>query len=304
MSNYITQLSGFTFSQHSLQDYTDCARRFELRYLMRVAWPAVESEPMAEYEKGLMLGQRFHTLVQQYFMGIPVERLENYLDDPELARWWENFLGFAQSRLENGNPISADANVNRGGGPRMAVEVRLTTPFAGYRLMAQMDWVTRGEDGQLVVIDWKTSRNRPRREWLSDRLQTRVYRYLLVCAGQHLNDGQPVTPEQVEMLYWFAAHPDRAERLVYNQNQFDKDQAELTAIVEEIVRRAALEIDLPQDLRFPLTQSQERCSYCEYRSLCNRGQKAGTMDEDVDAALDVAGADVNIDFEQIAEIRF
>jgi len=30
----------FTFSQSSLQDYYDCPRRFELRYLSRLIWPA------------------------------------------------------------------------------------------------------------------------------------------------------------------------------------------------------------------------------------------------------------------------
>ncbi len=303
MSNMIAQLSGFTFSQHSLQDYTDCARRFELRYLMRVAWPAVESEPMAEYERGQFLGKRFHTLVQQYFLGVPVGQLENHLDDPELAKWWANFLEFAESWSVQSDLLE-DAKANQGSKLGKAVEVRLSIPFAGYRLMAQMDWVTGGSDGRLVVVDWKTSRNRPRRAWLSDRLQTRVYRYLLVCAGQHLNNGRPLAPGQVEMLYWFAAHPDRPERLIYNQDQFDRDQAELTAMVKEIDRRATLAIDLPQDIRFPLTQRQERCAYCEYRSLCDRGQNAGTMDENVDVALNEEEADVNIDFDQIAEIRF
>ena len=40
----------FQFSQNSLQDYVDCPRRFQLRYLLRQPWPAVESEPLSEYE--------------------------------------------------------------------------------------------------------------------------------------------------------------------------------------------------------------------------------------------------------------
>ena len=35
----------FHFSQGSLQDYVDCQRRFQLRYLMKLAWPAVDAEP-------------------------------------------------------------------------------------------------------------------------------------------------------------------------------------------------------------------------------------------------------------------
>ena len=44
---------GFQFSQRSLQDYVDCRRRFELRYLQNLAWPAVEAEPHLEQEKRL-----------------------------------------------------------------------------------------------------------------------------------------------------------------------------------------------------------------------------------------------------------
>ena len=37
-----------SFSAYSLQAYVDCARRFELSYLERLKWPAVESEPPLE----------------------------------------------------------------------------------------------------------------------------------------------------------------------------------------------------------------------------------------------------------------
>ena len=43
--------------------------------------------------------------------------------------------------------------------------------------------------------------------------------------------------------------------------------------------------------------------YCSYRSYCNRGERAGLMDE-AEAEMDAAAAEFNIDFEQIAEIEF
>ena len=54
----------FTFSQSSLQDYFDCPRRFQLRYIEQVAWPAVETEPMLENERRQQAGLHFHRLVQ------------------------------------------------------------------------------------------------------------------------------------------------------------------------------------------------------------------------------------------------
>src|SRR5512136_1199306 len=83
----------FTFSQSSLQDYFDCPRRFRLRYIDRLAWPAVESEPLLENEKRQQGGQLFHRLVQQHRIGLPAEKLAPLASTPDLHRWWENYLG-------------------------------------------------------------------------------------------------------------------------------------------------------------------------------------------------------------------
>ena len=61
----------FTFSQSSLQDYTDCPRRFQLRYIEQLKWPAVESEPVLDNERRQQEGQLFHRLVQQHRIGLP-----------------------------------------------------------------------------------------------------------------------------------------------------------------------------------------------------------------------------------------
>ena len=69
-------------------------------------------------------------------------------------------------------------------------EISVTAPFAGYRLMAKFDLVAASPGERLVLVDWKTNEGRrPRREWLAERMQTRVYRYMLVAAGQRFNAG-------------------------------------------------------------------------------------------------------------------
>jgi hypothetical protein len=62
--------AAFVFSANSLQDYQDCPRRFELKYLLKQSWPAVESEPVLEFEHKVQLGSQFHQLVYQYLNGI------------------------------------------------------------------------------------------------------------------------------------------------------------------------------------------------------------------------------------------
>ncbi len=89
MANTVKGLPApFSFSQSSLQDYSDCARRFQLRYIDQLHWPAVESEPVVENERRMLEGQIFHRMVQQHLLGVPKEKLERMANSSNLQRWW------------------------------------------------------------------------------------------------------------------------------------------------------------------------------------------------------------------------
>jgi hypothetical protein len=121
-------------------------------------------------------------------------------------------------------------------------------------------------------------------------MQTRVYRYVLVEAGAALNGGQPIEPEQVTLVYWFAEFPAEPEVLPYDSAQHAEDAAYLIGLVDEIAART--------DPVWPLTSDEKRCRFCTYRSLCERGIAAGTGDEsDVELDLD-------IDLAQVEEIAY
>ena len=47
--------TNFQFSPSSLQDFNDCPRRFQLKYLENLSWPAPSAEPALEYEEYLQL---------------------------------------------------------------------------------------------------------------------------------------------------------------------------------------------------------------------------------------------------------
>ena len=61
----------FQFTQSNLQDYLDCPRRFELRYILRQDWPALQTEPEMEQEQHMLRGHLFHQLVHQLLIGLP-----------------------------------------------------------------------------------------------------------------------------------------------------------------------------------------------------------------------------------------
>lgn len=269
----------FAFSQSSLQDYADCPRRFQLRYLDQLIYPAAESEPALENERHLLEGQHFHRLAQQHLLGVPTEKLARLANTPNLGRWWENFI--------NAKDLTGLRDLSG-----LYPEVTLSAPLGDFRLVAKYDLIAVTEDEKIVIYDWKTYRKRPRNEWLSARWQTRVYRSLLAAAGSQLNGGRPIVPERCEMVYWFSNFPDDPARFPYNEVQYKRDWDALVRLTEEIQSASS----------YPLTDDRQKCAYCPYRSYCDRGIQAGNLDAMEAEAEAESLFDVN--FEQIGEIEF
>jgi len=267
-----------TLSQSSLQDYMDCAQRFKLRYLDRLSYPAVETEPTLENEKHQQEGEYFHRLIQQHLIGIPAEQIAKFANTINLQRWWENF--------QNSKDLTGLKDLSG-----LYPEATLSAPLGNFRLLAKYDLIAV-QSGKAVIYDWKTYRKRPRNEWLAARMQTRVYQALLVRAGAHLNNGKPFEPEQIEMIYWFADFPNEPARFAYSTAQFTRDWDLLLKLSEEVKNASS----------YPLTEDRQKCLYCTYRSYCERGVRAGSM-EDAEAQQEAEEL-FDVNFEQIGEIAF
>jgi len=265
----------FAFTQGSLQDAADCPRRFELRYIKRLRYPAVEAAPALHFERRTRQGARFHKLVQQHLLGLPAETLARSLhDDPELADWWETFRKTGLAGLPEGRQA----------------EIALQTHLGGRRLIAKYDLLALDAGGEAVIVDWKTWRRVPAQHYLESRLQTILYRYVLAKAGAHLYGG-PIPPEQIRMIYCFVAQDGERVSIDYSAAQLRADEDYLLNMIAEID-------DAEQ---FPLTEDEARCRFCTYRSLCERGDAGlvDLLDED-----EFEEEDFVLDFDQIAEIEF
>lgn len=269
----------FSFSQSSLQDYLDCPRRFELRYLQRLSWPAIEIEPALENERFLQRGSAFHRLVHQHQIGIPEAALTPYAAEPELSEWWQAYLGAVPGLMH--------------GCTRALPEVSLSTVVAGQNLLAKYDLLCELEDGSLHILDWKTSRFAPHRRSLAERMQTQIYPYVLVRAGERLL-GRSIQPEQIQMVYWYTSAPDQPVVFAYDSAQFTR----AGQLLEDLIQRIAVQ---PAG-EFPLTSEESRCRLCTYRSLCQRGVQAGELVEE----LELSESDLlaSLDFDQIGEIEY
>lgn len=263
----------FSFSQSSLQDYADCPRRFQLRYIDRLTYPAVETEPALENERKQQEGQLFHRLVQQHIIGLPADKLASLASTSDLRRWWDNYVA---------HPVSLS-------GYAQYTELTLSAPLGDFRLLAKYDLVVVKPGSEAHIYDWKTYAKRPRDERMSARWQTRVYKALLVQAGAHLNGGTPLTPEQVSMTYWYADYPTEPAHFPYSTVQFKRDWDALAKLAGEIAATT----------EFTKTDEEQKCAYCVYRSYCERGAVAGSADE-----LETELAEPEIHLEQIQEIAF
>ncbi len=267
----------FTFSQRSLQDYEDCPRRFQLRYLLNLSWPTAPDGISVERERRVQQGVILHRLLYRHLSGVPASAITATVREGELRRWWLAYL--------HSPPRALPTRVRH-------AEVRLMIPLGQDRLVARYDLLAIDPGERAVIVDWKTDRERPRRGYLERRMQTLVYRYVLVEGGKQLNGGMPLAPEQVELVYWFANYPAQAERFAYDQEQHQAAGRRLAALVAEIEGR--------REEIWPLADDERRCSFCTYRTFCRREMLTDSIVEEPEEEEEP----LDVDLEQIAEIEF
>jgi len=265
----------FRFSQNNLQDFVDCPRRFELKYLLKQDWPALASEPIQEFERLQFLGLRFHALVQQHLASIPEEVLETSLDDPNLKRWWANYLIFIDKYLNSQKYVEY---------PRMI-------HFHKYRLIAKYDLLIFEESRNTIILDWKTTQYRTSRLVLRKKLQSLVYPFVLSETDKGI-----CHPENIQMIFWFPEFPNEPEIFDYSPELHRNAEEYLSELIDEIAEQKIGE--------FEMTEDRKKCKYCIYRSLCDRGIQAGDLTRN-DIGIEKGSEEtVDLNFNEIEEIEF
>jgi RecB family exonuclease len=285
----------FRFSQTSLQVFDDCKRRFWLSYMQQTPWPSVQASPIAEHERVMRLGQAFHRLVERAEEGVHSDDDRPSAHDLEtpLADWYRAYLQHRPADLPNRH---------------VEVERVLEAPFAlddsAVRLVAKYDLIAADDQSRAVIIDWKTGRKRSDPTSLYRRLQTALYLYVLVEASSRLPWG-PIAPEQAEMRYWFVAAPEHPITFRYDTAQHEANRNRIAAIIRRILAGES-EADFPKVADTEINRKY-LCGFCTYRGLCDRGERATSIDEWEDAeSPDIHEAYESIDFglEDVGELAF
>ena len=272
----------FIFSANNLQDYVDCPRRFELKYLLKRDWPAEESQPVLEWEHELQLGTHFHQLVYQYLSGLPEEALIASINDTDVESWFRNFLAFYRQQEFS----------------RIFPEFRVRVPLGAYQAVAVYDLLALTPDQRLVILDWKTAKNKPKLSKVSKRMQTVLYPYAALESASNFLPEVTLTAQSIQMTYVYVRHTaDNTITFSNNDNQHTSNQMMLVRKVNEI---AGLELS-----PFPKTKDEDLCKFCVYRSLCERGQNAGSLAElKAEPELDLDALLGGLDFDAQDEIAF
>lgn len=246
---------GLSFSQTSLADLDRCARRFYLRHLRRLDWPAPLTGDDSQWEAAMRRGQLFHLLVQQSSAGIGVEATVAALDDPQLIQWWRNY--------RRSVPALAAGAVSHS-------EVEIVAALASHRLIAKCDLVVCDGDGRVRIFDWKTGTRPPSPASQRQSWQTVVYRYAVVEGGAGLGppgwEGRAIQPDQVELVYWHAGYPEATNAIPYDSGQHEEARQRLQAAA------ARVEALGTGEEAYARTEQVEACRRCPYRAYCERGR--------------------------------
>ena len=244
----------FTFTQSNLQTFDYCRQRFYLRYVRKLIWPA-QLVSNQQHVQDRDSGVRFHRIIHQYFLGFDPALLQNVAQadpDPRIEAWFITFLSSQMSHLEG----------------TLYPEILYTTTISGHPLSAKVD-LLQLNGGLVKVYDWKTSRQLPKLPTLQKQIQSKVYP--LVISRVYGRDAGEKFLDDLTLIYWEANFPDQTIEIKSTQAEWQKYELEITNSVALIHSLAEGE--------FVLTPDERKCAWCEYRSYCQRGKTAQSIED-------------------------
>jgi hypothetical protein len=139
----------------------------------------------------------------------------------------------------------------------------------------------------------------------------------LLVSSSAGNADPPIVPEDVVMCYWLAEYPEAPVTFPYDRETYQADRDNLIALVADIVGRvgakqlaAVAAAASAADEPWPLTTDLDHCRFCNYRSLCGRGELAGPLVEYMGEvgqdylAVDETDLEFDLDWGQVQDIAY
>ena len=223
-------------SQSHLNLLSLCPPKFQQVYL-----DCLGSIPDPQQQESMEWGSRFHLLMQQRELDLPIE--------PFLAG--DSELNASVKELIKVVPelIKFDPNIWR------EAEHHRTLGYGNFVLTVIYDLLVVQKD-KVTILDWKTYRQPQKRNKLANNWQTRLYLYVLAETSEYI-------PEQIQMTYWFVKS-GKPTNITFNYSQTLHQQTErdlaalLTQLETWLQNYQQDELDLPH---------KSDCRNCPYHQL-------------------------------------
>ncbi|QOV21518.1 PD-(D/E)XK nuclease family protein [Anabaenopsis elenkinii] len=233
-------------SQGHLNLLETCPRQFQHTYLDKLH---LLSHP--DHEENQILGSRFHLLMQQREMGLPIN---GFLQaDPQLQSWISALTNLVPELLTPTVPPSF----------RESEHCR-TLQIQNYLLCVVYDLLI-ADPFQAQILDWKTYPKPLNKRKLQQNWQTRLYLYVLAETSAYL-------PQNISMTYWFFQSEGQPQNIQFN---YDHTQHQRTAQrLDQLLNQLTNWLEAYQSKQaFPqVPENSTTCNYCHFATLCQRTQ--------------------------------
>jgi PD-(D/E)XK nuclease superfamily len=240
-----TQTQLLRLSQGQLNLLERCPRQFQHTYLEQL-----NSPPDPEHEEKQTLGSRFHLLMQQREMGLPID---SFLQaDNQLQSWMSAFSDAAPEIL-----------TPAGNGQTFRESEHYRTLQVQEYLLAVIYDLLIADNQQAQILDWKTYPKPQNKRKLEQNWQTRLYMYVLAETSQYL-------PENISMTYWFVQSEGKPQsiKFSYNTVQHQQTAKKLNKLLSQLTNW--LELYYQQE-QFPqVLDGSKACEYCQFAKRCDR----------------------------------
>jgi hypothetical protein len=231
-------------SQGHLNLLERCPRQFQHTYLEQLNSPA-----NPEHEEKQTLGSRFHLLMQQRELGLPINSLLQA--DAQLQSWISAFANAAPEILTpTDNQTFRESEHYR------------TLQVQDYLLTVIYDLLI-ADDQQAQILDWKTYPKPPDKRKLAQNWQTLLYMYVLAETSEYL-------PENISMTYWFVQTEGRPQNIKFTYT--NKQHQQTAKKLNQLLNNLTIWIELYQQGQpFPqVFEGSKVCEYCQFATRCQR----------------------------------
>lgn len=231
-------------SQSQLNLLEVCPRKFQHIYFDQLG-----TLHSPEQQERLAWGSRFHLLMQQRELGLPVESLVQ--EDLQLQHWVTALVNEAIDVLTPSPETFRESEHCR------------TLNFQNYLFTVIYDLLIESEDNA-QILDWKTYPQPKEQNQLTKDWQTRLYLYVLAETSDYL-------PEQISMTYWFVKSKPRPKSLRFNYDeiQHDKTRHDLSLLLNKLT--FWLQDYQENGIEFPQVEAPFRqCHDCDFAVRCHR----------------------------------